>query len=55
MSQAYAHGYGHPRAYAGANFVELPGNGAEAELSNSRQVHEMDGTSDIKRPIYEAA
>lgn len=55
MSQAYAHGYGHPRAYAGAKFVELPGNGAEAELSNSRQVHEMDGTSDIKRPIYEAA
>ncbi|GFG01636.1 hypothetical protein IFM61392_01891 [Aspergillus lentulus] len=55
MSQAYAHGHGHPRAYAGSKFVELPGNGAEAELSNSRQVHEMDGTSDIKRPIYEAA
>ncbi|GFF25763.1 hypothetical protein IFM46972_01534 [Aspergillus udagawae] len=53
MSQAYP--YAHPRAYAGSKFVELPGNGAEAELSSSRQVHEMDGTSDIKRPIYEAA
>ncbi|RHZ63596.1 uncharacterized protein CDV56_106911 [Aspergillus thermomutatus] len=56
MYQAsYPHPHPHPRAYAGSKFVELPGNGAEAELSNSRQVHEMDGTSDIKRPVYEAA
>ncbi|RHZ57066.1 hypothetical protein CDV55_104593 [Aspergillus turcosus] len=61
MAQAQAqahphlHGHPHPRAYASSKYVELPGNGGEAELSNSRQVHEMDGTSDVKRPIYEAA
>ncbi|KAF7155519.1 hypothetical protein CNMCM6106_004665 [Aspergillus hiratsukae] len=56
MSKAqasYPHGY--PRAYASSKYVELPGNGGEAELSNTRQVHEMDGTSDVKRPVYEAA
>ncbi|EAW12894.1 uncharacterized protein ACLA_013290 [Aspergillus clavatus NRRL 1] len=45
----HAHGR---RPYPGSRFVELAGDGPGAELSNSRQVQELDGSSDIKRPLY---